>query len=506
MKSFARRTLIAAVLLSSISAFSWAQTEGTTFHVEDLEPINRSFTYLSSDEIANDITGNSDNNYRNGIIKSSIEGDSLIVFGRNSFLKGMINAYASHRAVELSPDMIWLLICQGFAYHVNKNAEELRDKIVYHEDKMTLSVISGYGLLTQTDSVKWDSIFNVFEHQISSNTKGDLADIITADFSTTGIDEKISSQITLMEATKSYFDYKVIYIGCGIPDVTLLGTPQDWRKVREKALRLKGYGMDWWIDKLDPILQQFIDASEGRIDREFWMEMVGSADFRRRVCGIPVKDTEIKFDGWIVSFYPFDTYGDRIETIKYDQKMLPEVTETPFIYEIQDVRGNIIATFQMVLYAGFLGLSENPENGTLTPRIGWMVRCLMSSDEKEFYYGTVTEEKTYTHRKKQENEEDIIKELIATYSDGHREVIDIPLIVVDGKITSVDTKKITDIIRSDDYSKESMAALIGVEPEQIKNISHLRDAAATAIWGSRGASGVIEIRTKAIKNKKKRRK
>ena len=35
----------------------------------------------------------------------------------------------------------------------------------------------------------------------------------------------------------------------------------------------------------------------------------------------------------------------------------------------------------MELWAGFFGLSENPENGALTPSIGWMVRHIMTEND-----------------------------------------------------------------------------------------------------------------------------
>ena len=43
---------------------------------------------------------------------------------------------------------------------------------------------------------------------------------------------------------------------------------------------------------------------------------------------------------------------------------------------------------------------------------------------------------------------------------------------------------------------EQFAQLLNVNPEDIESISVLKDAAATAIWGSQGANGVIEIKTK----------
>src|SRR5262245_32545640 len=50
------------------------------------------------------------------------------------------HGFASHRPVSLSPDMIWLTLCQGFAQHINLNAERLRSQLVSHQDKLKLVV------------------------------------------------------------------------------------------------------------------------------------------------------------------------------------------------------------------------------------------------------------------------------------------------------------------------------------------------------------------------------
>ena len=69
-----------------------------------------------------------------------------------------------------------------------------------------------------------------------------------------------------------------------------------------------------------------------------------------------------------------------------------------------------------------------------------------------------------------------------------------PLIVVDGNVweTGSGTKDF-DFQSAND---EKFAELLNVNPEDIESISVLKDAAATAIWGSQGANGVIEIKTK----------
>jgi len=68
-----------------------------------------------------------------------------------------------------------------------------------------------------------------------------------------------------------------------------------------------------------------------------------------------------------------------------------------------------------------------------------------------------------------------------------------PLIVVDGNVWETGSTKDFDFSSAND---EKFAELLNVNPEDIESISVLKDAAATAIWGSQGANGVIEIKTK----------
>lgn len=68
-----------------------------------------------------------------------------------------------------------------------------------------------------------------------------------------------------------------------------------------------------------------------------------------------------------------------------------------------------------------------------------------------------------------------------------------PLVVVDGNVWETDANKDFDFSNATD---EKFAELLSVNPEDIESISVLKDASATAIWGSQGANGVIEIKTK----------
>ena len=67
-----------------------------------------------------------------------------------------------------------------------------------------------------------------------------------------------------------------------------------------------------------------------------------------------------------------------------------------------------------------------------------------------------------------------------------------PLIVVDGNVWDVDMSNF-DISSSSD---EKFAELLNINPEDIASINVLKDASATAIYGSQGGNGVIELTTK----------
>lgn len=70
-----------------------------------------------------------------------------------------------------------------------------------------------------------------------------------------------------------------------------------------------------------------------------------------------------------------------------------------------------------------------------------------------------------------------------------------PLIVVDGNVFDLPDGA-ANINFEDMDNEEQFATLLSVNTEDIKDIKVLKDAAATAIWGMRGANGVLEITTR----------
>ena len=303
----------------------------------------------------------------------NVDADRLVLqYGNHPFFYGMYEAYASHRPFVLSPDMIWLLISQGFSHHINADPEKYRDRMVDFQDKISLVVESECPL----DKAQWDVLIPEFAQEVKENTKGTIAETMIADFSTTKQYEQIASEITLMETTKAYFEFVVVYIACGIPEVTLLGTTEDWQKVYDKAMQLRSFDLAWWIDELKPILKQFIKASEGNADIKFWRNMFKWHTQKEY-------GTTNVIDGWIVKFFPYDNYGKRfdLKTLTRDSSLPDEMAQADVRFIEINPDGTKVETM-VELRGGFMGLEQNATNYALTPKIGWTVRKRLMKIER----------------------------------------------------------------------------------------------------------------------------
>jgi hypothetical protein len=290
--------------------------------------------------------------------------------------------FATHRPVSLSPDMIWLTICQGFAHHVNSNAETLRHQLVKHEGKAALKV-------RRDDFVKgspendWPGVFSEFSAGIRAHL-GEAHDLIVADFSTTGPVERAASEVVLLDAMQSFLSYEVHTL-CGIPAITLEGTPDDWKEIANRAREFSRFGLEWWTDPLRPLLEQFAAAAEENIDRQFWNSIYKWHG--------PDGSGSAHVSGWILKFFPYleDT------CVRWDRQFGCPSTEPPLHRNPwlsapssrcgpgrDDFPGLpakapfkwifLDATFEMDFIGGLIGVRQDPQSLCLRPEIGWAIR------------------------------------------------------------------------------------------------------------------------------------
>ena len=170
-----------------------------------------------------------------------------------------------------------------------------------------------------------------------------------------------------MEAVKPYFEFIIIRIVCGIPEITLEGKPEDWEKLLHKARGLKEYKLDWWISELEPLLEEFVKASKGEVNKDFWRNMFKYHSQKKY--GAPNI-----IDGWIVKFFPYDKEGKRnnLQQLEGRNCLPDEIVKVDVKY--QEVYTDGVKETPLEFWAGFIGLEQNSKTFALRPQIGWMVR------------------------------------------------------------------------------------------------------------------------------------
>ena len=194
-------------------------------------------------------------------------------------LSGLYKAYSDHYPFRIKPDDIWLLIVQCFSYHVNVNSEKLRTFFVDFEGKENLIVKFG-GVKIEKEHLE-NFVENINE-QLKKYLGKEIIDNLTPDFTTTDINMKLVCQISIMDSFKNYFNYIFDNCVCGIPYIILEGDAEDYKKIISKAKNLCKYDFDWYINRIIPIIQKMVDAKEGKIDIDFFKNIILKKEIKEK--------------------------------------------------------------------------------------------------------------------------------------------------------------------------------------------------------------------------------
>ncbi|RZK75591.1 MAG: DUF4419 domain-containing protein [Pedobacter sp.] len=359
MKTQIIATVLFALVLGKVSA------QSQTFKIENISKPEKMLFAVPPTSLYNGVDKD--------FVKLSVK-ENLVNLSTHPVIEGYLKAYQNHYPLTISPDIAWVLICQGFANHVNANPEKLRTKLVGFEGKKTLSVKRN---ATEADlpNLDWEAIFPEFTTQIADFTGKDLISSLTANFTTTTIDSKIVSQITIMESVKEFFIYKVTIRGCGISEVTVEGSTADWEKILTKLDYLAKYDLEWWTSELKPVIQKIIDTKKGKLDKQFWMNIV-------KYHKLGVYGSMDGIDGWMLKFYPYHSYNQdgvklltrsKFKEIKSLNILPKEIVNVPFILEVRNDSGDLTAEYNMEFWAGFMGVKQDPTTYNVKPEIGWAV-------------------------------------------------------------------------------------------------------------------------------------
>ena len=295
--------------------------------------------------------------------------------GNHPFATAVHLAFSQHRPLTITPDSAWMVIAQGFANHINNNAEDLRSKFVRHKDKIKLEAeVLQFGHSSDWNNAVWSDAVAQWSLLIREHIDPKLYQLMLCDFSTTTETIHTASQIVMMNAFQQYFDYRLMAI-CGIPQITLLGTVNDWQIIRDRVTKIAEYNLEWWTSRLLPICDALIATAKGNPPLEFWQHIYKP----KEVYGGDV------ITGWLADLFPY--LKDEIThnpTQQNDILSIPraEITvkdgvrleslpvglsETSFILKESGEEK------ELKLIGGFIGIQQD-KKGCLTPEIGWGVK------------------------------------------------------------------------------------------------------------------------------------
>jgi len=290
--------------------------------------------------------------------------ETIVNCNMSGLMAAIHTAYAEHYALKLSVSDFIILVGQGLSRHIEKHAEKLRYQFVNHEGKETIRIHRD-GFVKGQDN-DWSTIFGEFADEIKKRVKADVHGVIIDDTSVATPTTRIVSEITLMDAMKSYFDFRVMTM-CGIPQITLEGTPEDWQKLKDKVSKLvemnkyDSLELKWWLDKLVPVVDKICKAGiDRKIDTGFWSEIYKY----KGGSGGPY------ITGWITTFFPYLVEGkvnsfskETITSFDFPK----QISQVDFIWEY------VGSEIPMLISGGFVGAEFDKESFTVKPAHFWSV-------------------------------------------------------------------------------------------------------------------------------------
>nr|CAG8648685.1 13011_t:CDS:2 [Entrophospora candida] len=290
----------------------------------------------------------------------------------NGFISAFFQAYSYHQHLKLSPDDIWLAIALGVSQHINFNSEKYRYVFVEHEGKKEINVYVD-GLLNFSGECiggDWDQAVQRLTDATDSQVKDEVGikRLLECNFTTTTPTTKTASNIVLLDTVKSYFSYRMTSC-CGIPKITLTGTLEDWMKIQEKLVQLRklNLDLDFWLNKLDPIIGEFVSTYKGEIHEDFWSRVLSYQSYG---------SGEPTLSGWITTFFPYTCDGHPLGGIAKLGDLPYGRVSVPFIGSFDEVGMDL----KLQLVTGFIGHKQESVNNNdgdveiiVSPVISWAI-------------------------------------------------------------------------------------------------------------------------------------
>lgn len=232
----------------------------------------------------------------------------------NSGLVGLLSeAYSNHRKVAIAPQDVWMLLISEIAIEVNAHAVTYRELFTDSDEKQELSVPSG----SMTDMP-----MHVLSNMLSKCVNFD-AELLFPVFSTSTHMSDEMTHALFCDMASPYYDYSMFC--CGIPEIKLMGTWDDWEHLYFNWQSLNAVftsanaNLTEYFARVDHVLKQILftfsadDANVGFWENIFTQKNVGSGG-------------ELAINGWIAdlfmklhSFKKISNFTTTQAIVKYSQ-------------------------------------------------------------------------------------------------------------------------------------------------------------------------------------------
>ena len=303
----------------------------------------------------------------------------------NSFIGTIQNCYNDHRPLILTPDAVWLCITQGLSIHINQHFDKYKNLLFKDTTNAKIE------LLVREDNLSfkkdyWTKSITAISKKANQEVNTGYYSFFVPQFSTSDSITKTVMEITMLDAFKQKFIY-LFESGCGIPTLTIKGVPQDWQWIYDNLQILNQFDLKDWADELKPVIQEFINASNNKVNIPFWKDIYKNV----------YEYNAHYISGWIIKLFPYleETehldWSDTTKNYNWNDSVKIIYKQNKYIYANQYLKSTISTddfpsgisnskliwndyyketTTDLELFAGFLGVKQYKDK-SLEPFICW---------------------------------------------------------------------------------------------------------------------------------------
>jgi hypothetical protein len=180
----------------------------------------------------------------------------------NAFVRMLHLAWTKNLEVEITPDTVWLIVCQGVATYLKEN--------LVAEEKQKLQVVRD-DFAVDVNLNDWGGVVDDFHDLIGDVVGAEMVGMLVPDKSWSGSDAtaRLCYRVGLMDAMSGLFAYEVCTRGGGrlaqkVRAYRVLGSLDDWERLVQltEKFSLHFGELAAWFAELVPVMKKFCHIVE----------------------------------------------------------------------------------------------------------------------------------------------------------------------------------------------------------------------------------------------------